>query len=248
VLRRPENAYLQARLATDDRKPVAVSLQPSTWWSEEGARDWSLGLGMEFRPASNVSVELEPRVSHSESTDQFVTSVEDPTATEFFGERHVFADLVQRSVSMETRVNWTFTPELSLELFVQPFISSNDFRAFKEFAAPRELAKEVYGRDVGTIRSEGEGEDEVFFVDPDGAGPAAEFSFDQQDFTLASLRGNAVLRWQYRPGSTLFFVWTQDRSATHASGDLRFRRDVGDLLGAEGDHVFLVKATFWMGI
>jgi hypothetical protein len=248
VLRRPERGFLQARLGTDDRKPVVLSLTPTAGWNAEGARDWSVGLGLELRPASNVSVELTPRLSRTESTDQFVTTVEDPTATDFFGRRHVFADLTQRSLSMETRLNWTFTPDLSLELFVQPFISANDFGAFKQFAAPRELAKQVFGRDVGTIRSEGEGFDQVFHVDPDGPGPAGEFSFEQRNFTFASLRGNAVLRWEYLPGSTLFFVWTQDRSAREAAGDLRFGRDAGNLFTAEGENVFLVKATYWLGL
>lgn len=215
MLRRPENAFLQARLGTDGRKPVVLSVQPSTWWSEEGARDWSLGLGLEFRPASNVSVELDPRVSHSESTDPFVTTVDEPMATELFG---------------------------------QPFISSNDFGTFKQFEAPRRLEKEVFSRDAGTIRSEGEGFDEVFVVDPDGGGPAEEFSFDQRGFTFASLRGNAVLRWEYTPGSTLFFVWTRDRSSLDPTGDLRFRRDASDIFEAEGDHVFLGKATCWLGL
>ncbi|MFW6192125.1 MAG: DUF5916 domain-containing protein [Gemmatimonadota bacterium] len=248
VLRRPESGFLQARVGTDDRKPVVLSVNPTTGWNAEGARDWSLGLGLELRPASNVSVQLNPRLSRTESVDQFVTTVEDPTATDFYGQRHVFADLTQRTVSMETRVNWTFTPDLSLELFAQPFISSNDFSAFKQFAAPRRLEKEVFGRDVGTIRSEGEGFDETFHVDPDGPGPAEEFSFDQRDFTFASLRGNAVLRWEYLPGSTLFFVWTQDRNRRQPVGDLDFGRDVGDVFTAEGENVFLVKATYWLGL
>jgi hypothetical protein len=248
VLRRPRAGYLQTQVGTDDRKPVVLSFRGNTGWNAEGARDWSLGLGLELRPASNVSVQLNPSLSRRQSTDQFVTTVEDPIATEFFGRRHVFADLTQRSVSMETRVNWTFTPDLSLELFAQPFISSNDFSSFKQFAAPRRLEKEVFGRDVGTIRSEGEGFDETYHVDPDGSGPAEEFSFGQRDFTFASLRGNAVLRWEYLPGSTLFFVWTQNRNARQPAGDLRLGRDVGDVFTADGENVFLVKATYWLGL
>jgi len=153
---------------------------------------------------------------------------------------------------MNTRLNWTVTPTMSLELFAQPLVSSNDFSRFKEFAAPRELDKLVYGEDLGTIRSEtvstGGGEKLVHFVDPDASGPAAEFSFDDPDFNFRSLRGNLVFRWEYRPGSTLFLVWTQDRNSTEAIGDFDVSRDFDALLDADSNHVFLIKATYWLGI
>ena len=86
-----------------------------------------------------------------------------------------------------------------------------------------------------------------YTVDPDGAGPAAAFSFGDPNFTTRSLRGTAVLRWEYRPGSTMFFVWTQQRSGFEQFGDLDFRRDARALLGDRPDNVFLVKATYWLG-
>jgi len=84
-------------------------------------------------------------------------------------------------------------------------------------------------------------------VDPDGAGPAAPFSFGDPNFTSRSLRGTAVLRWEYRPGSTMFFVWTQQRAGGDAYGDIDFRRDSRALVADRPDNVFLVKATYWLG-
>jgi len=232
-------------MSSDPRKPVVVEANPTTAWNEEGARDWGLSLDLTLRPASNVSLSVGPRFDHSESTDQFVTSVDDPTAEAFFGTRYVFADLEQKTFSMNTRLDWTFTPTMSLELFAQPFVSSNDFSRLKEFAAPRRLEKVVYGEDVGTISSDGEG---AFVIDPDGDGPAASFAVDDPDFNFRSLRGNLVFRWEYLPGSTLFLVWTQDRNASVSDGDFDFGRDLGGLFDAEADNVFLVKATYWLGI
>jgi len=82
-----------------------------------------------------------------------------------------------------------------------------------------------------------------------GASPhdPAPFTFDDPNFTSRSLRGTAVLRWEYRPGSTMFFVWTQQRSGSDAYGDFDFRRDARSLLGDRPDNVFLVKATYWIG-
>ena len=103
-----------------------------------------------------------------------------------------------------------------------------------------------YGRDIGTIVRDPA--TSKYTVDPDGAtGPAAPFVFNDPNFTDRSLRGTAVLRWEYRPGSTLFFVWTQQRSGESAFGDLNFRRDYRSLFGDRPDNVFLVKATYWVG-
>lgn len=131
-----------------------------------------------------------------------------------------------------------------MQLFVQPFLASGDYASFREFAAPRTERKLDYGRDVGTLTRSATGR---YTVDPDGAGPANAFSFDDPNFTSRSLRGTAVLRWEYRPGSTMFFVWTQQRSGNDVFGDLDFRRDSRALLADRPDNVFLVKATYWLG-
>jgi len=248
VVRVPSSWYTEAFLLTDTRKPVVFEFVP--WWygNEEGVDDVRLGLTATWKPASNVSVTLGPVYEKSESSAQFVTAVEDPTAEAFFGTRTVFADLDQETLSMDTRVDWTFSPTMSLELFVQPLVSSSDFSRFKEFARPRAQEKLVYGKDVGTIREEGTGETHTFFVDPDATGPAAEFSFDDPDFSFRSLRGNLVFRWEYLPGSTLFLVWTQDRNSELARGDFDLGRDLGDLSEQDSDNIFLVKLTYWLGI
>ena len=244
VVKSPAHGFHNLYVATDSRKRLVASVEPSYTWTEDGSRDYALYLNLTFKPKSNVSLSLGPSLEHSESSAQYVTTVEDATAEAFYGSRYVFADLDQNTVSMDTRLNWTFTPTMSLELFLQPFFSSNEFSRFKEFAAPRTLDKRVYGEDVGTIALvEGE-----YRVDPDGDGPASTFQFDDPDFSFGSLRGNLVYRWEYVPGSTLFLVWTQDRSTQLDEGDFDLGRDVDDLLATAADNVFLVKLTYWLGI
>jgi hypothetical protein len=85
-------------------------------------------------------------------------------------------------------------------------------------------------------------------VDPDGAGPATEFEIEEPNFNLRSLRGNAILRWEFRPGSTLFLVWTHSRSNEETVGDFRLRRDFDALLAAPAENIFLLKLNYWLGL
>ena len=119
----------------------------------------------------------------------------------------MFSDLDQTTLSMDTRVSWTFTPRMSLQLFLQPFLASGDYSRFKELHQPRKWDWDVYGEEAGTISEVANG----YEVDPDGEGPAEAFILGNPDFNVRSLRGNAVLRWEYRPGSTVYLVWQQRR-------------------------------------
>ena len=155
----------------------------------------------------------------------------------------------QSTLSLDTRVNWSFTPNLSLEVYAQPFISAGDFSNYKQFLAPGTYDFGVYGRDLGTLQARSEG---GFLVDPDGAGPAGSFVLGdrpgQRDFTVRSLRGNAVLRWEYRPGSALFVVWSQGRLQDDRDpGSFEAARDYRNLFAARPDNTVAVKLSYWLG-
>ncbi|HWK89452.1 MAG TPA: DUF5916 domain-containing protein, partial [Longimicrobium sp.] len=174
---------------------------------------------------------------------------EDATATHFAGQRAIFADIDQHIFSMNTRLNWTFTPDLTLELFAQPFVFAGDYSRFKEFAGPRTTERMVYGEDFGTVCFA----DNLYTLDPNGnCAVEAEtseqaFSFGNPDLNVRSLRGNAVLRWEYRPGSTLFLVWQQSRSGGEPFGDFDFSRDANAIFQQKPDNIFVIKASYWIG-
>ena len=187
---------------------------------------------------------LGPSYTLSHITGQYVRSVADPIATDTYGTRYVFADLHQSTLALDTRVDWTFTTDVSLQLYAQPFVSAGRYYDFKEFLRPRQYSFGIYGVDKGTISR---GADGVYTVDPDGAGPSPSFQFGDPAFNIRNLRGNAVLRWEYRPGSALFVVWQQQRSEFEPFGDFSARRDVDAIFRTVPTNVFLVKATYWIG-
>jgi hypothetical protein len=204
-----------------------------------------------LKPAPNVQFSIGPSYQFERSTSQFVLRHADSTATHFAGLRTVFADIDQNILSMNTRLNWTFTPDLTLELFAQPFVFAGDYDRFKEYAGPRTTEQMVYGEDFGSIcfnRTANR-----YTADPAGECAIAAlqspqvFSFDNPDLNVRSLRGNAVLRWEYRPGSTLFLVWQQQRAGSQAFGDFDLSRDANAIFQQRPDNIFVIKASYWIG-
>ena len=146
---------------------------------------------------------------------------------------------------MTTRLNWILTPNVSLQVYAQPLISVGTYRAFKELARPRRFDFLRYGSDTGSLAYNA-GTDS-YSVDPDGPGPAAAFAFGQPDFNFKSLRVNAIFRWEWRPGSTLYVAWTQKREDTAYPGVFELRRDVRGLVSAPADDILLMKVSYRFG-
>jgi Domain of unknown function (DUF5916)/Carbohydrate family 9 binding domain-like len=205
-----------------------------------------------IKPSSRVLVTLSPSLDLDNTAQQYVATIADPTvATGFAGNRYIFGRLQQKTFSMDTRVNMTFTPNLTLEMFAQPFLASGKYSSFKEFAEVKSRRMNFFGRDngstVATNTDPQTGALTGYTIDPDGTGPAAAFAIDNPDFNLRSLRGTGVLRWEYRPGSTLYFVWTQERDGFDQFGDFNFSRDRSALFRDRPTNVFQIKGTYWIG-
>jgi hypothetical protein len=243
-----ERGFYSAFVSTDSRKSWQLNFGPSFSWSDVGAWSESYGVGVTLRPSTRALVSFNPGWNTSLGKQQYVRSVADPTATAFSGSRYVLADIRQRQLSLDTRINYTFSPTMTLELYAQPFIASGHYSAFKEFNQPRRSAWSVYGRDIGTVTANTNvnGDTVSYTIDPDNGGPAAAFDVNNPDFNLRSLRGSAVFRWEYRPGSTLYFVWTQQRSNQASVGDFEFGRDREALFDTRPDNIFLIKASWWL--
>jgi hypothetical protein len=244
VVRRPGVNFWSMNVSTDSRKNITLEGGADLGCTRDGDCSRSVNLSVQLRPASNISLSVGPSIGHDETSVQYVTTVPDPTASAFYGNRYVFADLVQNSIGMNTRFNVTFSPTMTLELFVQPLIVSGAFSRYKEYAAPRGLRRLVYGVDVGTDTPVAAGDS----IDPDGAGPANGFIIPPLDFTFRSLRGNAVLRWEYRPGSTIYLVWTRSGESSLGRGSIDFGDDAGALFRGPSENIFLIKINYWLGL
>jgi hypothetical protein len=237
----PAGETVRGTLTSDDRKPLIFSFSGYFRYHPSGGYNWSLGGGLTWKPRPNFSLSVNPSYTWRYSEGQWIRRVVDPLKTSTYGVRYVLSDVIQKTLPIEIRVNWTFTPRLSLQAYVQPYLAVGDFSAFKELTAARTFDFDYYGEADSTIAYAGG----VYTVDPDGAaGPAAPFTFGDPDFNLKSLRGTVVLRWEYRPGSMLYLVWTQRRADYGHPGDFDLWRDLGDVFRAPGENIFMLKFSY----
>jgi Domain of unknown function (DUF5916) len=241
LARQPTLGDVRLTLNSDTRKTTRLTLNFFQSWTAAEEHQTKTDLTLSVRPLPALHLSLGPALLKYRTLSQYVTSVADPVAARTYGVRYVFASLSQSEVSMITRLDWTFTPTLSLQLFVQPLISAGDFTDLKEFVAPRTYDFAVYGKDKGTVTPSPDG----VVIDPGDGG--SSFTVPNQNFTIRSLRGNAVLRWEWRPGSTLFLVWQQNRDNDAEFGNLRLGRDLDAVFsGGDARNVLAVKASYWL--
>ena len=241
----PANVTVSGGFGTDFRKPIVV--YGGATYVRNDLRGWSISpyAQIDLRPTSTVSISLIPSLTAARYQQQWVRSMLDTTATATFDRRYVFAELLQRTLDLTTRLDVTLAPSLSLQLYAQPFVSTADYMRFKELLAPRTTDFIVYGVTPGsTIEPDNGG----YRVDPDSAGPRPSTWFSDPDFSMRSLRGNAVLRWEYRPGSTLFLVWTTSCYGRGSDPAFDAAQDLRHLCPGKSENVFAVKLNYWLSM
>ncbi len=243
VARQPRSIATDINYFTDRRKVYSASIDWYRSADVEGQVAQSYSLQLAVQPRPGVRFSFEPNLQKAHSLAQYVTTSSDPLATRTYDNRYVFATIHQTTLALVTRADWTFTPKASLQLYLQPLISAGDFTSFKELRTPRTFDFDVYGRDVGTISKSGG----VYTIDPDANGATANsIQVPDPNFNFRSLRGNGVFRWEYRPGSALFFVWQQQRVGSEPFGNFDFSRDFRGLVRRHPDNVFTIKATYYL--
>jgi hypothetical protein len=243
--------YVSGSLSTDYRKPIQVNFGADYYRTDLGSGATDAWSGLTLRPTSALSFSTGPRYSRTRYELMYVATFDDPTAAATYGKRYVMSGLLQRSLDLTTRMDLTFTPNLSFQLFAQPFIAAAAYSRYKELLRPRRPDFIVYGVTPGStstpVTPTTTGAAQAFDLDPDGAGPRPSVRVTDPSFGLRSLRGNAVIRWEYRPGSTLFLVWTRSCSGSELVPRFETFSSLGDLCGGTpASNVFAVKLNYWV--
>jgi hypothetical protein len=204
---------------TDGRRALSGGMNAGlSRFARGGEHSWRLGVFGNLRLFDRLILGIEPQYARTRTVAQYLDTEDDPLATATFGRRYLFGDLDQRTLSASLRASVIVTPRLSFELYVQPLVSSIHYRAVRVLLAPR-----------------------TFDLGPTAVDPA------MYSEGVASLRGSAVLRWEYQRGSTFYLVWNGNQGRDDLDSRFDIARGARSLSRLAPNHVFMAKATYWWG-
>jgi hypothetical protein len=204
-------------LNTDGRRPVVAGINAVRADFQEGDGGYEAGVNLQVRTSPRWNLSIQPRYASVRIPAQYLATVPDASATETFGARYIFAPLHYTELNTSIRLNVAIQPRLTLEVFAQPLIAGLDFHEPMTLAAPRTFDFERY----------------------DGPIPSL-------DHTLRSLRGNALLRWEWRPGSTVYLAWQQTRLGAGETGQFSLLDDTRSLFQTPPDNILVLKVNYWL--
>jgi hypothetical protein len=204
-------------VGSDPRRSTSLRVHAAAIRGEFGGDGWETGAQLQLRPSPSWNVSAGPYFSKGRIPAQYLATVADPEAEATFGRRYLFAPLDFTHLRADLRLNATIAPRLTLEVYAQPLIFAFDYGEVGSLQAPSTFDFEPFEEGVPGL-----------------------------DSTLRSLVGNAVLRWEWRPGSTLYLVWQQNRQGFGDDGSFTFMDDARGLFRARPDNIFVLKATYWL--
>lgn len=242
-LRLPGNKNYSMGFESNQQKELTFYFRTGHNLSNEKGFSQSHGYysGIGYRPTKTLRIDLMPGLGTSEYGLQYVTQVD------YLGEkRYIMANIERYTLNMSVRLNYNITPDLTVQYWGQPFIATGKYSDFKYITNSK--ASEFGER----FESYGQGQisydnvDNKYMID-ENRDNIADYSFGKPDFNVKEFLSNLVVRWEYRPGSTLFLVWSQTRQGYENDGAFDFSRDVKNLFGEAATNVFLLKLSYRLG-
>ncbi|MBN1448784.1 MAG: carbohydrate binding family 9 domain-containing protein [Bacteroidetes bacterium] len=232
------NVY--ATLNSDYADRTRWGFSGSTFSDETGSWNYSFGCSLTIRASGRLDIAIDPSYTRSVNTRQYLPV---PDRALVDGVPYVFSTIDQGTLSTRIRVNYAFSPDLTLEVYGEPFAASGNYLGFGEQAAARSRELIVYGStDAPSIEKNAEA-GAYRVVKREGA-----FSFSDPDFNILSFRSNIVLRWEWMRGSTLYLVWQQDRYGYHPTGSIIGPGDLLRSFDSPGANFIALKISYWLPI
>lgn len=243
ALRRDNALATWWEVGSDSRKAVSAGVN-AFYTSTPATASYvgEVGFFAKVQAASNLEISASPSIEISENDAQYIDQVEDDQGSL----RFLVGRIRQASTSLTLRMSWTFSPRLSFQAYAQPFLASGKYAHYKEVTdasahAPSARYSVLQPGEYSVMN------DDTILVDRNGDG-ASEYSFEKPDFGVRELRSTLVLRWEYRPGSSVFAIWSHGQSSSDYDGNYRFGRGLSRLGEAEAEDIVMVKANYWIGL
>jgi hypothetical protein len=208
--------------------------------NELGGTTRRVSGSLSFRPGPRWQLTAAPYYERLVEAQQYVATLSGGRP-ETYGSRYVFAYIERSTFSSEFRLGFTLKPDLNVDVYAEPFAASGRYYDYGELLEPASLERLTYGTSGTGLVVQDNGDRLV----TDGN---SLLRLANRDFNVRSFQSNVVLRWEWRPGSTMYVVWQQNRDAQDPVGS---RVNIGDVfrsVRAPGTNIFLVKTSFWLPV
>ena len=243
----PGTARLYANINTSERKKLVAELGGNYGWgAEDYYSEYGIGLELSYRPLTVLEFSAEPEWSKEFNTMQYVSKAY--YADDVDQPRYLFGTIDQQILSISFRIDYSITPDLTIQYWGQPFFGSGSYKDFKYITDPNAEAF----TDRFNIYDDGQiSYDDTYLiynVDENRDG-VTDYSFEKPDFTVSEFLSNFVIRWEFLPGSTAYLVWTQTRDYDNTEGMFDLSEQFHDLMTARRPYnVFLLKFSYRFGL
>ena len=212
---KPARNFYNFNINSDSRKRWGFGM--FHFGNNDTAGGWQKTFGMNVRlqPSGRVQANISANYTRAEDSAQWIENTDADNDGE---EDYVYGRLKRNVVNITTRGTYAFSRDMTLEVFLQPFVAAGDYYDIRKLAQPSSFVFSPVVLD------------------------------DDPDFNRKSIRGNVVLRWEYLRGSTLFVVWNMATSDQTRAGRFSAARDLQTAFSAPGTHVFVVKFNYWLSL
>lgn len=212
---KPATWFLDSFAGSDSRRRVRLSMDAHFNGNKEGGRNRNVNINLTVQPRPQVQVNISGGITAARDAAQWIRN-EDVTGDGT--DDHIYGTLKRNVVNLTARGTYAFTRDMTLEVYLQPFVAVGDYSNIRRLARAKS-----------------------FDFDP-------VVIDDNPDFNTKSLRSNAVFRWEYRRGSTLYLVYNVASSDASRPGEFAPLRDLRSGFGAAGTQVLMVKLNYWLGL
>ncbi len=230
-------------IESDSRKSWQVEISNSNHWTDDNISHYhQYDLELFLKPSPRFNISVTPFYSLNQDNLQYVDTYQKGEA-----DRYIMAYLDQQTFGLVFRLNYSLTPELSIQYYGQPFISTGKYSHFKRVTDSRADRYEDRFHTFQKSEMYYDANYEAYQVDEDQDG-LVDYYIELPDFNFKEFKSNLVIRWEYRPGSLIYLVWSQGRSVEDSYGDFSARRDIRNLYNTVPDNIFLIKFNHWFSL
>jgi hypothetical protein len=240
-MRNPAGLNGRIGFNSDSRKKIEMGMFTSY---NKGFNDsgnfWNIDLEVSYKPTNTLSLSISPEYSTSFSELQYITK-----KAVNGSDRYLFGSIDRKTIETSLRINFNLTPDLTLQFWGQPFIATGKYSDIKRITDP--MADKYSHRFHTFSGNQIAYQNNEYRIDENSDG-VVDYTMGNRDFNVKEFLSNLVIRWEYSPGSTVYLVWNQTRSAYEADGNLNISNNIEQLFTEKPYNVFLLKFSYRIGI